>query len=114
MEMWINPQCSKCRTALAEAEGMQVTQRRYLEQPPTAQELDEVLRKLGKEPWEITRMKEPRATELGLASKPKDRAAWIALLVANPMLLERPIIVCDDGTAYVARDPETLKKALAR
>jgi arsenate reductase len=114
MQMWINPKCSKCRTALAEAEGTDFTERRYLEQPPTEAELDDVLRKLGKEPWEITRMKEPLAAELGLAKKPKVRAAWIAILAKNPSLIERPIIVRDDGTAYVARDPETLKKALGR
>jgi arsenate reductase len=116
MEMWINPKCSKCRTALAEAEGAgaQFTERRYLENPPTAVELDEVLRKLGKEPWDVTRMKEPLAAELGLAKKPRDRAAWIEMLTKNPSLLERPIIVRDDGQAFVARDPETLKKALAR
>ena len=116
MEMWINPKCSKCRVALAEAETakVDVVERRYLDEPPTAKELDEVLRKLGKEPWEITRMKEPLAAELGLAKKPKDRAAWIAILANNPSLIERPIVIREDGTAYVARDPETLKKALGR
>jgi arsenate reductase (glutaredoxin) len=116
MEMWINPKCSKCRTALAEAEGTgaKYTERRYLETPPTEAELEAVLQKLGKEPWEITRMKEPRAAELELAKMPKDRAAWIKVLSENPTLIERPIIVREDGTAYVARGPETLKKALAR
>jgi arsenate reductase len=30
-------------------------------------------------------------------------------MVANPILIQRPIIVTDDGRAVVARDPEALK-----
>ncbi|GAA2972064.1 arsenate reductase family protein [Actinokineospora diospyrosa] len=115
MEIWHNPRCSKSRTAKAALDAADPghTVRRYLDEPPTAAQLDEVLTKLGKQPWEITRLKEPLAKELGLAAKPKDRAAWIAVLAANPVLIERPIIITDDGRAFVARSPNELDAALS-
>lgn len=114
MEIWFNPNCSKCRaakTAVEEA-GQPVTIRSYLETPPTEAELAEVLAKLGKEPWDIARMKEPIAQELGLASLPRDREKWIALMVKHPILIERPILVRDDGKAILGRSDEALGEAL--
>lgn len=117
MEIWINPHCSKCRSALSllDAEGADYTVRRYLEQPPTAQELENVLTRLNLEPWDITRTTEPAAAELGIASWPRDAATrhrWIDALAAHPSLIQRPIITADDGTAVIARTPESVKSAL--
>ncbi|MBM7772097.1 arsenate reductase [Actinokineospora baliensis] len=114
MEIWHNPRCSKSRTAKAalDAAAPEHTVRRYLDEPPTAAHLDEVLTKLDKQPWDITRLKEPLAKDLGLATKPKDRAEWIAVLAANPALIERPIIITDDGHAFVARTQAEIDAAL--
>lgn len=117
MEIWINPACSKCRTAMSEldAAGAEYTTRRYLDDPPTTAELESVLARLGLEPWDIARMNEPVAKELGLKDLARDEAHrkdWIAALLDNPRLIQRPIITLDDGTAVVARDPETLARAL--
>jgi arsenate reductase len=111
VQIWFNPKCSKCRLAkeaLDEA-GVDYELRRYLDEPPTAGELRETLDALGLEPWDVTRMNEPVAAELGLADRNRDRAEWIELLVAHPVLIQRPIIVTDDGSARVARDPETVR-----
>ncbi|MGX7825136.1 ArsC/Spx/MgsR family protein [Actinokineospora sp. 24-640] len=114
MEIWHNPRCSKSRSAKAAlgevAPGH--TERRYLDDPPTGAELDDVLTRLDAQPWDITRMKEPRATELGLAGLPRERGAWIAVLAANPVLIERPIILTDDGRAVLARTPEAIEEAI--
>ena len=110
MLVWFNPKCSKCRMAaeaLDEA-GVDYDVRRYLDAPPSREELVDVLDRLGLEPWDITRMKEPRAAELGLAELPRERDAWIDVLAANPELIQRPIVVTDDGSAWIARDEETL------
>jgi arsenate reductase len=115
VEIWINPACSKCRSALTllDAEGAHYTVRRYLEDPPTPEELTEVLTRLGLEPWEITRFHEPLAAELGLDTLPRDdRPHWIELLAANPTLIQRPIITTDDGSAAVARTPEAVRAAM--
>jgi arsenate reductase len=114
MEYWHNPRCSKSRAGkeLLDASGTTYTERRYVDTPPTAAELDRVLIALGKEPWEIARMGEDVAKELDLASLPHDRAKWIDVMVANPILIERPILVTDDGRAALGRPPENLKALL--
>ncbi|MEU8301992.1 arsenate reductase family protein [Actinomadura sp. NPDC048955] len=113
MELWHNPRCSKSRSAKAALDeaGVRYTERRYLDEPPTAQELDEVLARIGAEPWDVARLNEPVAKELGLKDLERDRARWIEVMVANPVLIQRPIVVADE-TAVVARDPESVRKAL--
>ncbi|WP_329093277.1 arsenate reductase family protein [Actinomadura citrea] len=113
MELWHNPRCSKSRAAKAALDeaGVRYTERRYLDEPPTAQELDEVLTRIGAEPWDVARLNEPVAKELGLRDLERDRARWIEVMVANPMLIQRPIVVADE-TAVVARDAESVGRAL--
>lgn len=117
MEIWINPACSKCRSALSllDEEGAEYTVRRYLDEPPSSGELEDVLRQLELEPWDITRTGEPVASELGLASWPRDadsRGRWIDALTAHPSLIQRPIITADDGSAVVGRSPESVRSVL--
>ena len=114
MELWHNPRCSKSRAAkdILDERRIEYVERRYLEDAPDADTLDRVLRALGKEPWDITRMGEDVAKQLGLATRPHDRADWIALLVANPVLIERPIFVADDGRAVLGRPPELVADLL--
>ena len=72
-----------------------------------------MLKRLDLQPWDITRLGEPLAEELGLADLARDRDQWIAVLAANPSLIQRPIIITADGSAWVARSPEEVEKALA-
>ncbi|TWP49402.1 arsenate reductase family protein [Lentzea tibetensis] len=101
MEIWHNPRCSKSRAAKQALDdaGVEYTERRYLDAPPTEAELDHVLTLLDKEPWEITRKGEPRYKELNLKDEPLDRAQWIKILSANPVLIERPIVIRDDSAS---------------
>ena len=116
MEIWFNPKCSKCRmtTEALDAAGVSYTLRRYREDPPTVAELDETLRALDLEPWDITRMGEPAAKELGLADRPRDRADWIEVLAAHPELVQRPIVVTDDGSAWITRDADAVQAVVDR
>ncbi|MEU4049764.1 arsenate reductase family protein [Streptomyces olivaceus] len=119
MEIWINPACSKCRSAigLLDAEGAEYTVRRYLEDVPSADEIRGVLARLGLEPWDITRTQEAAAGELGLKDWPRDEASrdrWVTALAEHPRLIQRPIITADDGTAVVGRTDEAVRDALAR
>ncbi|QOV46285.1 arsenate reductase family protein [Streptomyces chromofuscus] len=119
MEIWINPACSKCRSAvkLLDAEGADYTVRRYLEDVPTEDEIRAVLDRLGLEPWDITRTQEAVAKELGLKEWPRDattRDRWVTALAEHPRLIQRPIITADDGTAVVARTDEAVRDALSR
>ena len=114
LTIWHNQRCSKSRSArdILEEAGVEFEERKYLEAPPTAEELDEVLTALGKEPWDIARMGEDVAKDLELKAEPHDRGRWIELMVANPILIERPIIITTDGRAVVGRPPEAVKELL--
>jgi arsenate reductase len=119
VEIWINPRCSKCRTAVEflDEAGAEYTVRRYLEDPPTAREIREVLGRLGLEPWDITRTREQAAKDLGISGWGRegdaDRDRWIEALAAHPALIQRPIITADDGHAVVGRDERALRQVLA-
>lgn len=104
MEIWHNPRCSKSRAAVAalDESGVEYVERRYLDDAPTVAELESVLVKMGAEPWDIARP----ASEF--TSLPRDRAAWLEVLAANPALIERPIVI-DGDRAFVARTEESLK-----
>ncbi|MBT2524829.1 arsenate reductase family protein [Streptomyces sp. ISL-99] len=119
MEIWINPACSKCRSALhlLDEEGADYTVRRYLEDVPTQDEIRAVLERLGLEPWDITRTQEAAAKELGLKDWARDagsRDRWVAALAEHPKLIQRPIITAEDGTAVVARTDEAVRDAMSR
>jgi arsenate reductase (glutaredoxin) len=115
MEIWINPACSKCRaatTALDEA-GVDYTVRRYLDDPPTAEELTAVLTRLNLEPWDLVRHNEPEAKALrDLPRDPAHRLTWIEAMVTHPILIQRPILTADDHTTAITRDPEPLARFL--
>jgi len=119
VEIWINPACSKCRAAqsLLDEAGADYTVRRYLDDPPTPDELTAVLARLGLEPWDITRTGEPIGRELGLADWPRDasaRSRWIAALAEHPALIQRPIITADDGSAVVGRTDDAVRDVISR
>jgi arsenate reductase len=118
MEIWINPACSKCRSAISllDAEGAEYTVRRYLEDVPSADEIRAVLERLNLEPWDITRTQEVAAKELGLKDWARDdssRERWITALAEHPKLIQRPIITADDGTALVARTEDAVREAIS-
>ena len=106
--VWFNPNCSKCRTVqgiLAER-GVDANYVRYLEQTPTRAEIEAVLAQLGTDdPRTIMRTGEAVYKELGLADA--DRDALLDAMVANPILIERPIVIRGDR-AVVARPPENV------
>jgi arsenate reductase len=104
--VWHNPRCSKSRGALAllAERGVDPEVVRYLDTAPSRAELVDVLRRLGSEdPLVITRTGEARYRELGLAGA--DRDTVLDALAANPILIERPIVLIGDR-AVVARPPE--------
>lgn len=102
-----NPRCSKSRQTLALLEERGIAPRivDYLKSPPSAAELKTILGKLGLGPRDLLRQGEPRYAELGLKERKLDDAALIALMVANPILIERPIVV-SGSKAAIGRPPE--------
>jgi arsenate reductase len=101
-----NPKCSKSRETLALLEGRGVSPRivRYLESPPTAAELAEIVRKLGIRPEQLVRRGE-EVYKARYAGRTLGDDQWIAAMVENPVLIERPIVVAG-SRAVIGRPPE--------
>lgn len=117
IEIWVNPACSKCRTAVGALDeaGNEYVIRRYLEDVPTVEEIEDVLGRLGLQPWDIARTPDARKLGVELPAKDADhRDEWVRLLAENPKLIQRPIITASDGTTVIARDEETLSDIIAR
>ena len=104
-----NPRCSKSRQALEllTASGIEPEIIRYLETPPTEQELSCILDALGRQPRELMRTGESEYKELGLDNPDLSREQLIAAMVATPKLIERPILLAN-GKAAVGRPPENI------
>ena len=112
-EIFHNPRCSKSRQALQRLTdaGVNPVVIEYLNDPPRRERLQEILRLLGlDDPRRLMRTKEPRYAELGLATASAD--ALLDAMVANPILIERPIVIKDGKTAVIGRPPENVDALL--
>ena len=107
--LYHNPRCSKSRQTLAllEERGLKPRIIRYLETPPDAETLEGLLNLLELEPRQLMRAREAPYNDLDLANPALSRAALIDAMVANPVLIERPIVVAN-GKAAVGRPPESV------
>jgi arsenate reductase len=107
-----NPRCTKSRATLAllNERGIEPKVIEYLKTPPTAKELKAIIAKLGIKPEELVRKGEEVYKEK-FAGKTLNDAQWIQALAANPILIERPIVVRGDK-AVIGRPPETVETIL--
>jgi arsenate reductase (glutaredoxin) len=106
--LYHNPRCTKSRQALQIAEQagdrFAVEVVRYLETPPSADELRAILAKLEDEPSRLVRRE--RWDELGVtADDVASPEGVVAVLTAHPQLMERPLIVTADR-AFIGRPTE--------
>lgn len=106
--IWHNPRCSKSRNAAAllEEKGVKAEVVKYLDTPPSKEELKEVLKMLGISARELMRTKEAIYKELDL-KEVRDEEKLIEAMVANPKLIERPIVI-KDGKAAIGRPIENI------
>jgi arsenate reductase len=113
IRLFHNPRCSKSREALAllRERGVEPAVVEYLKLPPTADEIDALLRRLAIEPRQLMRKGEAAYKELGLDDPTLTRAALIAAMVENPILIERPIAT-DGKRAVLGRPPEKVLELL--
>ncbi len=109
LEIFHNPRCSKSRAALAIIEAAEVEYDvvRYLDDPPSFERLVELLDALRMKPRELMRRKEVVYRELGLDDEWLGDKALIDAMAANPILIERPIVVLGDK-ACLGRPPENV------
>ncbi|ATB64256.1 arsenate reductase (glutaredoxin) [Pseudomonas mosselii] len=113
LTLYHNPRCSKSRGALEllEARGLAPTVVRYLETPPDAATLEQLLGKLGIGARQLLRTGEDEYKALDLANPALSDAQLIKAMVEHPKLIERPILVAGDK-AVVGRPPEKVLEIL--
>jgi arsenate reductase len=106
-----NPRCGKSRDTLAllEKRGIKPRVIEYLKDPPDAATLKTLLKQLGLTPRQLMRKKE--AAEVGLDDPKLSDDQLIKGMIANPITIERPIVI--NGTkAALGRPPESVLKIL--
>ena len=108
-----NPRCSKSRQTLQllREQGVEPKIIEYLKTPPDEATLADILEQLGLSAHELIRTGESLYKELGLDKNAPGGAQMLRLLVENPKLIERPIVVTPQGAA-IGRPPENVLKLL--
>ena len=108
-----NPRCSKSRATLAllQERGLEPEIRLYLEKPPDAVELRDILRRLGIPARQLLRKGEADYREQGLADETLSEADLIAAMASTPKLIERPIVLAGQRAA-IGRPPESVLEIL--
>ncbi len=92
---------------MLEEKGQPLNVINYLKTPPTKAELADMLDKLGLPAEQIVRKGEAIFKELGLKDKTLSNDEWIELMVANPKLIERPIVI-NGNKAAIGRPIENV------
>lgn len=108
-----NPNCSKSRAALEllQSKGIEPTIVKYLEEPLSAEQIKELLGKLGIGARELIRSGEDAYEEFGLGNMNLSEGQLIEAMAQDPSLIERPVLATDDK-AVIGRPTEKLLELL--
>lgn len=109
LKVYFKPNCSTCQTALQlmrKNTREKIETIEYLVKTPTQTELKEIIKMLGIKPEQLVRKKEKLYKEK-FEGKKISGSEWIKILVKNPILIERPIIISADK-AIIGRPIETI------
>ena len=111
-KIYHNPRCRKSRAGLVYLQGKTTDFkiREYLKDPFTHDELTQVLSKLGMKPFEIVRKQEDVYKKQFKGKEFSDKE-WIDILIKNPKLIERPIVVSSQK-AVLAQPPEKIDEII--
>ena len=107
--IFYNPKCSKCRTTLSilEEKGVDFEVIKYLENPPSVDELKDLLNQLNMDARSLMRTFEAPYKENNLDDESLSEDDLIQAMIDNPILIERPIVKTDKGIV-IARPPENV------
>ncbi|HEU4813175.1 MAG TPA: arsenate reductase (glutaredoxin) [Xanthomonadaceae bacterium] len=111
--LYHNTRCSKSRSALEllRERGVEPELVYYLETPPDAAQLRELLTMLDLPARSLLRTGEPEYTQLGLDDPAVSDEQVIAAMAEHPRLIERPVFV-HGGRAVIGRPPERVLELL--
>jgi arsenate reductase len=113
ISIYHNPRCSKSRQTLAllEDRGLSPEIILYLDNPPDRKTLKDLLGKLGISARQLLRKGEDAYRESHLADESLTETQLIDAMVANPKLIERPIVI-NGSRAALGRPPEKVLEIL--
>ena len=114
-KIYHNPRCSKSRQTLELLNDKKIETEviEYLNAPPSSEELEKILAGLKMEPRELMRKGQDEYKKLNLSDESLSREELINAMVANPILIERPIVITDKGIA-IGRPIENVEKILSK
>ncbi len=103
-----NPRCSKSRRTLAllEEKGRDFVVKEYLKNPPSKDELKQIVKLLEIKPINLVRKGEPEFKE-HFKGKSLSDDEWLEAMVNYPKLIERPIVI-NEHKAVIGRPPENV------
>jgi arsenate reductase len=109
LKVYFKPNCATCQTALGilkknAKEEYELIE--YLVKTPSQKEIREILKMLGMKAEQLVRKKEPLYKEK-YEGKKISESEWIKIMVENPILIDRPIVV-KDGKAIIGRPPDRI------
>ena len=108
-----NPNCGTSRNTLAMIRNSGIEPRviEYLKTPPSRAELVALIAAIGKPVRDVMRNKDSLYEELGLDNPKWSDDELIDFMIANPILINRPIVVTPMGTR-LCRPSETVLEIL--
>jgi arsenate reductase len=108
IKIYHNPRCSKSRQTLEllKAQGIDPEIELYLDNPPSAEKLSDLLVKLDIAANQLVRKNEAYYKE-NLKGLELNEDQLIKAMIQNPKLIERPIVVAGDRAA-IGRPPEAV------
>ena len=105
MKIYHNPRCRKSRETLSiiNEKKVDINIVEYLKKPPTKKEIKEIIKMLNIPVLDLVRKEEKLFKEdyKGVELSPDE---WIDVLHANPILIQRPIVI-QDSMAIIGRPP---------
>lgn len=112
IQIYHNPRCGKSREALQylKVKGIEPKIILYLQNPPTFDELKELVCKLNINPTELIRKKEKIFIENFSSSYLTDDE-WIKVMTEHPILIERPVII-SGNSAVIGRPKERIDEII--
>ena len=108
-----NPACGTSRNVLRAIRdsGTEPTIIEYLKTPPDKGTLKSLLKRMGMKPHELLRKRGTPYEELGLDNPNLTDEQILDAMIANPILIERPIVAAPKGVK-LCRPSETVKELL--
>ena len=105
IKIYHNPRCSKSRQTLEilENEKQDVQIIKYLNTPPTFEQLQSIIELLGIKPIDLVRKGEAIWKEQFIGKTLSDNQI-ISAMIENPKLIERPIVI-NGKKAIIGRPP---------